>query len=109
MLVRIHANLKWDVLPTKDGNWIGVCDPLKLTVQAETWAELMEDIGLTLNAVLIDLLKSNELERFLGDRGWRVVGGVIPQRSDRPEDVRFDVPFVPTMMGENDPQRRVYQ
>jgi predicted RNase H-like HicB family nuclease len=108
-LVRIHANLGWKVLQGKGGNWIGVCDPLKLTVQGETWADLMENIGHTLDAVLRDLLSSNELPRFLQDHGWQVVGGKIPERPDHPDDVRFDVPFIPAMMGANDPQRRVYQ
>jgi hypothetical protein len=55
----------------------------------------MEDIGLTLDAVMRDLLKSNELPQFLHDRGWQLVG---PMPSP-PEDVRFDVPFFPAMMG----------
>jgi hypothetical protein len=44
-----------------------VGDPLKLTVQADTWAELMEDIGHTLDAMLRDLFRSNELDKFLRD------------------------------------------
>jgi len=110
MLVRIQANLQWQVHQGKGGNWIGVCDPLKLTVQGETFAELMEDIGHTLDAVLRDLLGSNELPRFLQDQGWQIVGGSIPQ-TDRPENVRFDVPFtfMPGFMNANDPHRFVHQ
>jgi predicted RNase H-like HicB family nuclease len=108
VLVRVDANLQWKVFPGRGGNWIAVCDPLKLTVQGETWADLMEDIGHTLNAILTDLLSTNELPRFLQDHGWQIVGGAIPQPS-RPEDVRFDVPFIPAMMGANDPQRHIYQ
>lgn len=93
-LVRVDANVPWNVLKAAGGNWVGVCQPLKLTVQAETWAELMEDIGLTLNALMHDLLESNELNRFLRDQGWTLIGRV-PERFD---DVRFDVPFLPAMM-----------
>lgn len=104
-LVRIQANLQWGVVHGTGGAWIGICDPLKLTVQAQTWAELMEDIGLTLDAMLNDLLAANELPQFLRDHGWQPVG-TIPAR---PEEVRFDVPFFPAMMGANGPQGTVYQ
>jgi predicted RNase H-like HicB family nuclease len=92
-LVRVDANLKWSVLQGTGGNWVAVCDPLGLTVQGETWAELMEDIGHTLDALLKDLLSTRELDRFLQDRGW-TPSAPIPEF---PEDVRFDVPFAAMM------------
>lgn len=70
-------------------NWIAVSDSLKLTVQSETFNDLMEDVGLTIEAILRDLLRSNELERFLQDRGWRIAGPIPNPQAD----VRFDVPF----------------
>ena len=94
-VVHVDANVPWKATRANGGNWVAVCDPLRLTVQAETYADLMEDIGLTLNALLKDLLLSNELDRFLRDQGWTLLGNV-PRR---PEDVRFDVPFFPAMMG----------
>jgi len=109
ILVRIQANLQWQVHQGKGGNWIGVNDAVGLTVQGETYAELMEDIGHTLDAVLRDLLSTNELPKFLQDHGWQIVGG-MPQQV-RPEEVRFDVPFMfmPALMGANDSPRHVYQ
>ena len=104
-LVRIEANVPWNITPAREGAWIGVCEPLKLTVQADTWAELMEDIGLTLDAIMRDLLKSNELPQFLRDRGWQMVGAPPTKQ----EDVRFDVPFFPAMVGANGPQRELHQ
>lgn len=67
-------------------------DALELTVESETWAELMEDIGLAINAMFADLLETNDLERFLRQHGWSVIG---PIPRDAGEDVRFDVPFIP--------------
>ena len=93
-VVRVEANVRWRC-QRANRNWIGVCDPLKLTVQSETYAELMEDIGLTLNAVLRDLLKSNELPQFLSEQGWETVD---PIPSPKLKNVRFDVPFVPEVM-----------
>lgn len=103
--VELQANLQWAVLQGKGGNWVAVCDPLGLTVQGETWAELMEDIGHTLDALLKDLLSTNELNRFLTDHGWKLLAAI----PNRPEDVRFDVPFIPAMMGNNGPARQLHQ
>ncbi len=53
----------------------------------------MEDIGIALDALLKDLLKSRELESFLSERGWKLMGPV----PTRLEKVRFDLPFFPVM------------
>jgi len=55
----------------------------------------MEDIGHTLDAMLRDLLRSNELDKFLRDHGWTAMGQIPAQLS---KDVKFDVPFIPTMI-----------
>ena len=104
-LVRIEANVPWQIASTKSGYWIGVCEPLKLTVQSEAFSDLMEDIGITLDAILKDLLASNELPQFLKDRGWQLMSA-IPDRSD---DVRFDVPFIPVRTMPHGPQAELYQ
>jgi predicted RNase H-like HicB family nuclease len=87
--VKVRGNVQWRVTETQGGNWLAVCEPLRLTLQAETYAELMEDIGLALDGMLRDLLETNDLQRFLLEHGWTLVGA-IPAR---PEEVRFDVPF----------------
>jgi len=104
--VQVQANLQWQCFRAKGGHWVGVCDPLKLTVQADTWAELMEDIGHTLDAMLQDLLGSNDLDRFMRDHGWKTLNS-IPSHSSN--DVRFDVPFIPALMGEHGSQGHVHQ
>ncbi len=88
--VEVKANLLWKVLRAKTGQWIGICDPLRLTLQSDTYAELMEDIGLALDGMLRDLLETNDLERFFREHGWKTLSGTIPTRQ---EEVRFDVPF----------------
>ena len=104
-VVRIQANLRWQCFAGRGGHWIGVCDPLKLTVQGDTWADLMEDIGHTLDAMLKDLLESNELEKFLRDHNWSMVGQVPLRR----KAIRFDVPFIPALMGSHGSQANIHQ
>lgn len=93
--IDIQANLQWGCFQAKGGHWVAVCDPLNLTVQAATWAELMEDIGDTLDGMLQELLSSNELDKFLRDHGWQAVGPIPTQQDGA---IRFDVPFIPAMM-----------
>lgn len=104
-VVRIEGNLAWECLRAQSGEWVAVCDPLKLTLQSDTFANLMEDISLTLNDIFKDLVASNEFDRFLQDRGWRAVGS-IPQA---PENVQFDMPFFTAMMGSRDAQANLHQ
>ena len=79
-VMRIDTQIPWRIDRAEGERWVGICDPLDLTVESETWAELMEDIALTLDAMLRDLLANNELESILarlrldsgrpdGDRG----------------------------------------
>ena len=89
---RHQAQLPWAVIRAKGGSWVAVCDPLGLTVQSQTWADLMEDIAHTLNALFSDLLEEGELDRFLRDLGFRVVGPI----PSKPDDTWFDVPFSAT-------------
>jgi len=104
ILVRVNANIPWMVTQgTTD--WVAICDPLKLTVQAETYSDLMESIGETLDAVLSDLLATNELDRFLSDHGWKLITPLPEKR----KNLRFDVPFIPAIMGTRDPYTGVHQ
>ena len=91
VVVKIEGKTEWKCLRAKGGNWVAICDPLQLTIQSATWATLMEDIAQTLNAIFVDLLRANELEPFLRDRGWKSLGQIPVKRAN----VWFDVPFIP--------------
>jgi len=99
MVIQIEGKTEWKVSRTRGGLLLGICDPLGLTVESDTWASLMEDIAQTLNAMLHDLNRSGDFERFLYDRGWR------PQQRppESPADVWFDVPFT-TRTADRDPE-----
>lgn len=94
-VIQVEANLAWKCVRTSGGNYVAVCDPLRLTVQSDTWASLMEDISDTLDMVLKDLLASDQLPKFLKDQGWTLVRP-LPSRAEQ-KNVRFDVPFSAAM------------
>ena len=104
-VVHIEAEIPWRIDRADGEHWVGICDPLGLTVESETWAELMEDIALTLDAMLNDLLSSNELDHFLEERGWAADS---PTRNGA-ESVRFDVPFIPALVRSHDSTTAVHR
>ena len=104
-LIRIQGKVQWKVTRATGGNWVAACDALKITLQAETWAEMMEDISTAIDALLKEMLRSNELVAFLKDQGWVLQSGsTIPTRS---QDVRFDVPFIPALVAGSGFQREL--
>lgn len=98
-VVEIKGNIEWECFRGKGGNWLGVCHALGLTIQSETWVSLLDDMAQTLNAMFLDLLASQELTKFLRDRGWKSAAP-IPLK---PVNLWFDVPFVPKLVA-RDPQ-----
>ncbi|MGH7356567.1 MAG: hypothetical protein ACRELS_18565 [Candidatus Rokuibacteriota bacterium] len=96
--VESRGQLPWSVIRAKGGHWVAVCEPLSLTIQSDTWATLMEDIAHALNALLVDLMQEGELDAFLRERGWRLVGPI----PSKPDEAWFDVPFEPTRKTDRD-------
>ena len=70
--------------------WIGICDPLKLTVDADSLAELVEDIIETLEAVFKELDSTGDLERVLLENGLAADQGM-----------GLMIPFVPAITNAN--------
>ena len=68
--VRIEDTITWHVFQSEHGNWIGICDPLGLTMEGPTIDELNLNIQDAVNSILERLLKKGELEKFFSDRGW---------------------------------------
>ena len=47
----------WDISKSRGGLWLAVNEPCRLTVQADTYAELMETIDETEAAIYADLAR----------------------------------------------------
>ena len=107
VLVRIEGNVPWSWRRGVGGNYVAVCEPLRITLQARSYSELMEDISNSLDALLKELMESRDFDRFMQDHGWSMTAS-IPAR---PQDMRFDVPFsiVPVTAGTNGSQRSLHQ
>jgi len=108
VLIHVEGNVPWRWRKGSGGNYVAICDALRITLQARSYQELMDDIADSLDALLKDLLESNEFDQFMHDQGWRLLAP-IPAR---PKDVKFDVPFsiVPlAMVGADDSQRVFHQ
>ena len=99
-IVEIKGDNPWPVTRSRTGPWIGICEPLKLTTQAETWSEFMSDISWAMEAVFEDLLKTGDPERFLRERGWTTRPVDTPRA--RFQTVKFDFPFCPRMVDPGD-------
>lgn len=93
MVIEIQAQMKLQWLTFQDpasGRWIAVCDPLKITVGADKWGELAENIDDSLLALIVDLYENNEFDEFMRKRGWKLMNP-MPAKID--ENVRFDIPM----------------
>jgi|ERR1019366_2082370 hypothetical protein len=94
-LVAIQANVQWKAFRDNATKaWVAVCEPLKITVEADSWSALHETISDSLDLLFRDLIKSGELDGFLKEMGWRL----LTPLPAKPQNARFDVPYrlVPT-------------
>ena len=72
--IKIRANLSWRVFQEPEaGKFVGICDALSLTIEGDSWSDFMESVEETISAVMLDLVETGDFERFLMDRGWRLV------------------------------------
>ena len=91
-VIKIETNgqVQWNIAKSNAGQWIGVCRPLGLTMEGNTLEDLLTSINEAVQAVMIDLMESGELDTFLRNRGWMSMPQPMPQH---PTGVRFDIPI----------------
>ena len=89
-VVHIVGEVGWKIQRVDGGLYVGVCEALNLTMQGDTWADLMQSIGETLDLLFKDLCETGELNQFLRDHGWHADG--------QPKaNATFDLPFLPVL------------
>lgn len=87
------------------GRWIGICEAMNLVTEADSENELRSLIDETMQLLLGDLLRDNELEQFLSERGWRIRK---PPAETDPAEVKFKMPWQLVREGQRDTQRRTH-
>ncbi len=89
-IVRIEGNIQWTTFrDPSSGMWIAESESLGLTLEAETYTELVTTIGEGVDLLMHDLAKSGELESFLKEHNW-VATTPLPQHA---KSVKFDIPW----------------
>lgn len=90
MFVKIDAQVEWKAFRDKSSDmWVGVCEPLRLTVEGESWSDLQRAINETLEGVFEMLVEEKELDSFLKSHGWRLLSKIPVDQTP----FRFDIPF----------------
>ncbi len=90
--IHIEANLEWQLERTRRDRVLAICEPLALTLEADSEEEAMSLIKEGLHYFFLDHLAEGTLAKFLMSKGWRVNAPIPPQYT--PGDaVTFDVPF----------------
>lgn len=92
-----QATVQWQATKSAlSKRFVGVCQPMNLSVEANSLDELYSLIPETIHLLMHDLLIDNELQPFLKEIGWRFPGE-LPKPT---EDVRIQVPWELVVSGE---------
>lgn len=89
-IISIQANVVWQATKSAaSGRWLVGCEPLGIMLEADNGDEIHGLIGEAMDLLLRDLYRDSELEQFLRDRGWHMVGQAAPTGGP----IEFDLPY----------------
>lgn len=92
-IIKIDANIPWMAKrDVKSDTWVAICDPLSLTVEGDTWGELVSVVDEAMDHLFRDLLRNDQLDAFLQRRGWKQSGLMGRASPEMVSDIRFDIP-----------------
>lgn len=107
---QLNAQVQWAV--TRDDaskRWVAICDPMGITVEADSHTELRENITEAMNLILANLLRSGELDHFLRARGWQAQPMIEHVGEGIGDTPFFDVPIELIAHRANGPSARFHQ
>ncbi|MEK7684309.1 MAG: hypothetical protein AAB466_02675 [Verrucomicrobiota bacterium] len=91
-VVSLEGQLTWKYChDPKTHKWVAICEPFRITVQANSFPELRESMSESIDAMLTELWSTGDLERFLEEHGWASMTP-LPEKSRRSR-LSFDVPL----------------
>ncbi len=88
----INGMVRWVYSQTKGGTWLAICEDLKLTMEGDTYQEMLENLSEGIQLLLVDLVKTGDFDRFLREKGWHKAPAHIPANVTL-RTVRFDIPM----------------
>jgi hypothetical protein len=83
--VFVETNWKCEALP--DGDYMGVCEELQLSLISDSKEHLFEDMKFAVNSIVNCYITTNELLDVAKERRWRVV--VVPD--NLPQQEKFEL------------------
>ena len=90
VIVRVQGLVQWQHWQSgRSGRWIAVCEPLNLVLQGESKEELYSLIPEAVDLLMRDLVRENEIDAFLRERGW---SASVPAEVS-PQEITFQVPW----------------
>lgn len=97
-VIHVNANLQWRAERGRGSDhWIGFCDALGISTEAESLDELHTLIPEAIHLLMVDLFEDNELDEFLHERGW---SSNVGDHADGNE-VEIQVPWFMVTAGAN--------
>jgi len=87
--IQVNGQVQWQVGRSSAGRWIGVCQPLGLTMEGDSLDDLFNNINESVQLLMEDLVETGEFDSFLRHRGWQAV----PNGSQQQGPVEFQVPI----------------
>ena len=89
LTITIQAQVAWRVSQSATNRWVAVCDELNMATEGCSLDEVHSLIQETMDLLFTDLVKDNEFDTFLRERGWSTQ---TPLPRDA-KDVGFDLPW----------------
>jgi len=88
--IRMQSEIQWIATASEEtGVWVAHCDPLGISLTADSLDEMHSLIDEACQLLFLDLLQDNELDRFLTERGWE--SSAVPTGDT--DDIEFLVPW----------------
>ena len=88
--IRVQSEIQWIATASEaPGLWVAHCEPLGISLTAESLDEMHSLIDEASQLLFLDLFEDNELDRFLTERGWE--SSIAP--TDKTDDIEFLVPW----------------
>jgi hypothetical protein len=104
-IVAIEANIVWHAKRSEmSKRWIGVCEALNLSMEADSLDELHCVIPEAIHLLMVDLMEDNELDRYLRDKRW--TASSVPNQAQG--EVEFNVPWELIVEGARGSERRAH-